>query len=153
MGNSPIAAVVLACGLGAASCTDDQDPAGASELLSRVRGEGYRAWARPPGWEVRRPTSAPHAEDVDLYVNAILGEAIDAGAPLAEWPVGSIVAKDGFEDDELCIIALMEKREDGWFFAEYDSDGDSFYSGAPDICTGCHTRYPSDRIRAFPLPR
>lgn len=142
--------VIAALALGA--CGDDQDPAGAKELLSRVRAESYRSWMRAPGWETRRNTTAPHADEVDIYVNAILADALASPTPLTEWPVGSIVAKDGFSGDDLCIIALMEKRETGWFFAEYHGDGESFFSGTPDVCTGCHTRFPNDRIRAFNLP-
>ena len=46
----------------------------------------------------------------------------------------------------------MEKRADGsWFWAEYTADGDSLYSGRPDICVGCHA-LGDDFIRAFDLP-
>jgi hypothetical protein len=73
--------------------------------------------------------------------------------PLAEWPVGSLIVKDGYSNDgELELVAAMEKREGGWFWAEWDGKGSAKYSGSPDICTDCHSR-GADFVRAFSLPR
>lgn len=45
----------------------------------------------------------------------------------------------------------MEKRASGWYWAEYDSDGDPDHSGRPEICLDCH-RSGSDFVRACRLP-
>jgi hypothetical protein len=135
----------------ATGCGDNQDDAGARELLERVRNENYRSWSRAPGWESRRPTSAPHSDSVDIYVNETVASALDAGEPLEAWPLGAIVVKDGFSGSELELVAIMEKRSDGWYWAEYDSEGDPDYSGRPDICIDCHRR-GADYVRAFGLP-
>jgi hypothetical protein len=134
-----------------AGCGDNQDDAGARDLLARVRSENYPGWSRAPGWETRRATSAPHADLVDIYVNEMLLEAYDAAGSLDAWPLGSIIVKDGWSGSDLELIAIMEKRTNGWFWAEYDSDGDPIYSGQPELCIDCH-RSGSDHVRAFVLP-
>jgi hypothetical protein len=135
-----------------AACGDNQDDAGARALLSRVRAEEYRSWERAPGWEERRRSSAPHGESVDIYVNDVMVEAVVTGEPLRNWPEGSIIVKDGWDGNSLELIAIMEKRSDGWYWAEYDDDGDPDYSGHPEVCTDCH-RSGSDFVRAFGLPK
>ena len=44
-------ALALACG----AADENQDAAGASELLERVRADDYSSWSRPPGFEQRTP--------------------------------------------------------------------------------------------------
>jgi hypothetical protein len=145
----PLALVPLA--LAVAGCTDDQDPEGAMELWDRVHAEGYQSWQRAPGYETRRPTDAPHADEVEIFVNPVVVEAL-AGPAITSWPVGSLIAKDGYADGEIDLVALMEKRSDGWFWAEYDADGESSYSGKPDICIDCHSS-GADLVRAFGFPQ
>jgi hypothetical protein len=134
-----------------AGCGDNQDDAGARRLLARVRADGYRNWERAPGWPSRRATSAPHGETVDIYVNDVITEALVVAEPLTRWPEDSIIVKDGWDDSDLEIIAIMEKRSDGWYWAEFDDDGDPDYSGHPDVCIDCH-RDGSDYVRSFRLP-
>ena len=134
-----------------AGCGDNQDDAGARRLLARVREERYRSWDRAPGWPSRRETSAPHGNTVDIYVNEVVTDALAIGEPLRHWPKDSIVVKDGWDGSELEIIAIMEKRSDAWFWAEFDDDGDPDYSGRPDVCIDCH-RDGSDFVLAFRLP-
>lgn len=148
---SSSAALLLLVTIHLGACGDNQDDAGARALLTRVRAEGYRSWDRAPGYESRRASSAPHSEDVDIYVNDRVAEVLALGEPTAAWPEGSVIVKDGFDGSELELIAIMEKRADGWYWAEYDDDGDPDYSGHPDICTDCH-RSGSDAVRAFRLP-
>jgi hypothetical protein len=134
------------------SCGDDQDPEGAADLLQRMRDDGYQSWARAPGYSERRATNAPHGDQVDIFVNQVVADAL-AGSAIDEWPVGSIVAKDGYDDDgSLSLVAAMEKREDGWYWAEWDGESDeSLYSGKPAICIDCHAS-GSDYVRAFGRP-
>jgi hypothetical protein len=132
-------------------CGDNQDEAGARDLLQKIEADRYRTWERAPGYATRRASNAPHSEAVDIYVNDVVSEVLALGEPLAAWPVGSIIAKDGFDGSELELIAVMEKRADGWFWAEYDSDRNPDYSGRPDVCIDCHES-GSDYVRAFRLP-
>jgi hypothetical protein len=133
------AAALSALSLG---CGDDQDPAGAQELWDRVHAENYRSWQRAPGFEARRDSSAPHGGASEIFLNPIMADAVAAGA--TTWPVGSLIVKDGYEglesDASHDLVAAMEKREAGWYWAEWDSDssGEALYSGNPSICTGCH---------------
>jgi len=131
-------------------CTDNQDEAGARELLARVQGMDYRAWDRAPGYETRRDTRAPHGESVDIFVDDTMATALSEPR-LYEWPEGSIIVKDGYDGSDLEIIAILEKRETGWFWAEYNADGDPIFSGQPEICVGCH-RIGDDYVRAFYFP-
>jgi len=135
----------------ALGCGDNQDDPGARDLLARVKADRYRSWDRAPGYEKRRDSNAPHSNAVDIYVNDIVAEVLALSAHDGAWPVGSIIAKDGFDGGDLEITALMEKREDGWFWAEYDDEGNPDYSGHPDICINCH-QSGSDFVRAFRLP-
>lgn len=130
---------------------DDQAPSEAKELLSRVRGEKYRTWARAPGYEKRRSSNAPHSDEVDIFVNSVVANALAEGRPLTAWPEGSLIVKDGWDGADLELIAVMEKRADGWFWAEYYDD-ESKYSGKPDLCIDCHAR-GADMVRAFSLPK
>lgn len=134
------------------ACGDDQDPAGARVLWDSVHAQNYRDWARPLGYEMRVAANSPHSDLVDVYMNETLVTAL-ANNRTAEWPVGSRLVKDGFDDDgELCLVAIMEKREDGWYWAEYDATGDSSYSGHPATCIDCHS-VGDDFSSTLTLPR
>lgn len=143
--------VVVFTSLSLLGCGDDQDPAGAKRLLNQVRADEYRMWDRAPGYESRRSSNAPHGGAVDIYVNDVLTDALMGSVAISEWPVGSIIVKDGFDGNDLDLIAMMEKRDSGWFWAEFDSDGDSLYSGRPSLCIDCHRR-GADFVRAFSFP-
>lgn len=130
------------------ACGDDQAPEEAAALLTRIRAEGYQNWDRAPGYETRRRSNAPHSEEVDIYINPTVTGALLTDA--VEWPLGSLIVKDGFDGNDHELIAVMEKREDGWFWAEY-FDGESKYSGKPDVCLDCHD-VGSDYVLAFDLP-
>jgi hypothetical protein len=133
------------------ACGDNQDDKGARDLLARVRADQYRTWDRAPGFEQRKSSNAPHSDAVDIYVNDVVAEVLALREHDGTWPEGALIVKDGFAGSELELIAIMEKRGDGWYWAEYDSDGDPDYSGHPDICLDCH-KSGSDFVRAFRLP-
>jgi hypothetical protein len=150
-----VARLLALCLLAVACGSDDeknQDPDTANALLAEIQSE-YRSWDRAPGYDQRMPTSAPHGEQVDIFVNPTLSTAV-SGSPIDAWPVESIVAKDGWQADgqTLEVIAVMQKRADGWFFAEFDGAGSPIYSGQPSVCTGCHAQ-GSDQILAFGFPQ
>jgi len=138
---------VMAC----AGDDENQDEDGALQLLARARAENYREWVRPPGWETRMPSNAPHGAAVDIYVNETVVAALGSATPLHAWPEGSTTVKDGWNGAELRLIAIMDKRSDGWYWAEYDASGEPTYSGHPATCTNCHAS-GSDFVRAFRLP-
>lgn len=135
------------------ACGDNQQPAEARALWRHLQEIDYRSFARAPGYETRQPSNAPHSGRVDTYVNDVVAAALDAGEPLDEWPIGSLIVKDGFAGSRLDLVAVMEKRDDGWFWAEYvdPGSGEAKYSGTPGICIDCHDR-GGDFVRAFPLP-
>lgn len=88
-------------------------------------------------------------------MNDEISRALDGPEPRRDWPVGAIIVKDGYTSDSLQITAVMEKRADGWFWVEYDGDGNSLFSGKPKVCVDCHDNRKdySDWVYAFELPR
>jgi len=134
-----------------AGCGDNQDPSGADELWKRIHDEKYTSWERAAGYATKQPSSAPHGDEVVIYLNETIAAAV-AGDPLTKWPVGSLIVKDGFSGDELDLVAAMEKRDDGWYWAEWSGDGSAKFSGNPDTCTSCHES-GADFVRAFGFPK
>ena len=140
------------------ACGQDDDPEGARVLWAKINaGPGFRSWDRAPGFPTRKPSFTAHASAVEIFVNADLSSALATPrtTSLAEWPVGSVIVKEGFSGDSRKLVAVMEKRAEGWFWAEYDDGGDSKYSGRPSVCTDCHDNRKgySDWVYAFELPR
>jgi hypothetical protein len=147
-----ISRLMTALLLALAACGDDQNPEEARALWDRIHEQNYRSWARAPGYESRRESNAPHGDDVDIYVNEVIAAALEKGEAITTWPIGSQIVKDGFDGSDLELVAAMEKGEDGWFWAEWDADGDSIYSGKPEVCTDCHAA-GADGVRAFGFPQ
>jgi hypothetical protein len=141
-----LVAGMLLCGV--ASCGDNQDPGGARALWDRIHELDYRTWERAPGYASRRPSDAPHSAAVEIFVSEVVSDALRADTTLTRWPVGSLIVKDGWDGGDLELVAVMLKREDGWYWAEYDAEGSAAYSGAPSLCIGCHSS-GDDFVRAF----
>lgn len=143
--------------LGLASCgKQDDDPAGARALWDKVNaGAGFKAWRRAPGYPERAPSFTAHGNAVDIYVSPEVTSALEGKQKVTSWPVGSIIVKESYAGDTRKLVALMEKRSDGWFWAEVDDDGDTLFSGRPTLCLECHERRAaySDWVYAFELPR
>ena len=62
----------------APGCRQDDDPAGADELWTRIQDAKYRAWERAPGYESRKASSAPHGDQVEIFVNDVVAGALVA---------------------------------------------------------------------------
>lgn len=139
------------CLLAAAGCGEDQEPERARALWDRVQAEGYRSWDRAPGYETRQPSRAAHGEDVEIFVNDVVAMDLVAMPAVRAWSDGATIVKDGYDGGDLCLVAVMEKSDGEWFFAEYDGEGDTLFSGTPEICTGCHA-IGDDFVRAFFFP-
>ncbi len=135
-----------------------QQPQIGSDFLDDLREQGYREFARAPGWETPRAPAqgGPHGPFVDIYMNDTVEEVFAAGDPLDAWPDGSLIVKDGWNDengDSLKFVAAMEKRDDKWFWAEYRGNDEVVAEGIEhSTCAGCHSA-GSDSVRAFALPR
>ncbi len=160
----PLVIVALAAVLGAIAsggCRQNDDPDGARALYAKVaEGAGFRAWRRAPGFPERKASFTAHASAVEIFVNDPIAKALDGPDPVAEWPVGSIVVKEGFSDDHRVLVAIMEKRAPGrgpeaWYWVETDGDGEPLYSGRPAVCVDCHDNRAtySDWVYSFELPR
>jgi hypothetical protein len=150
--NGTTTSILLLLTLGICACGDNQEPEQADALWDRIHAENYRGFERAPGYDARTPSNTAHSDAVDIYVNSVVSEAL-MGEAIANWPVGSLIVKDGWDGDTLDLVAVMDKRAAGWFYAEYTDveDGDALYSGKPDLCVDCHSS-GEDFVRAFRLP-
>jgi len=133
----------------AAACRN-QDEAGAEALWAELQDADYRGWARAPGFPGLEPSATAHGDQVEIFINDTVVEALTRTG-LKTWPEGSLIVKDGFKAGKPYIVAAMERREDGWFWAEWDPNGKVLFSGEPRVCTKCHAS-GDDAVRAFPLP-
>jgi len=134
------------------ACGDDEAPGEAAELWTRIQDLEYRSFARVPGFETRKPSGAPHGDNVDVFMNEVAAEVLRTATPTNAWPDGTLFVKDGFDDDgTLDVVTAMEKRQGAWFWAEWTSAGTSKYSGTPEVCTDCHGS-GSDFTRGVSLP-
>lgn len=147
---------LAALALAAPACADED---GADALFQRLQDDDYRAnYRRAPGWEnPRQPKDGgPHGNFVDIYVNDVLGQAIDAGAEISAWPEGALIVKDAWDTMESTTpkyIAVMERTADGWFWVEWEGEGDKLVVAREDAiqCVNCHSS-GEDHVRAFGLP-
>jgi hypothetical protein len=142
-------------------CRQNDDPEGARALYAKANeGAGFRSapWRRAPDFPERKPSFTAHSREVEIWVNEPMVKALDGKERITEWPVGSIVVKEGFSGGDRQIIAIMEKRADGWHWAEMDGEGEPLWSapnGKPEICLECHdnrAKY-SDWVYSFEFPR
>ncbi len=130
----------------------------ADALRDQIRDDDYRrTYARAPGWEDGRLPAAggPHGGFIDIFVNDVMVDVIDAGEAIERWPEGSIIVKDGWsrmDGGEFEYLSVMERRDGGWFWAEWRGNGRLVSAGKNDnTCVGCHSA-GEDQVRAFGLP-
>lgn len=151
---STIAIAIALCTSALSGCGDNQDPEGSRALWEELQALNYRDFDRAPGYETRRSSNAPHGDEVDIYVNSIVSEVLSASTSIDAWPEGSLIIKEGFDEDgDQELVAVMQKRSNGWYWAEYFdlSGGEAKFSGQPDVCTNCH-RSGDDFVLAFSSP-
>lgn len=109
-----------------------------SGLLDEIQAADYTMWTPAPGNESRMPARGPHGDEVQILIDPTAEEGLASGG--AQWPLGSIIAKDIFRDGELIQIAAMKKTADGWYWGEWDSVGNPIVEGiAVEPCEGCHS--------------
>lgn len=131
------------------SCGDNQDSEGADALWNRLQSGGYRTnYPRPAGYEQRKPSKTAHGDAVEIFVNTPARDTLQRVPAPTAMPPGALIVKDVYKNGELKLIAAMEKRYDGWFWAEWDEKGNTIYSGRPGLCIDCHRR-GEDFIRAL----
>ena len=158
--SAALSSVCVALAFAGIACRDDQSPAAARALWDEIHAEGgFRTWRHAPGYLTRQPSFTAHSNAVDIFVNTPVAQTLESSERADEWPVGSIVVKEGFRgldpSDARAIVAVMKKQPDGWFWAEYDGEGETLFSGRPKICLDCHDDRASysDWVYSFELPR
>jgi hypothetical protein len=106
-------------------------------LLDELLAADYTKWSPAPGNESRVAAKGPHGDEVQILLDPAAEEALASGGD--RWPLGSIIAKDIFRNDELIQIAAMKKTADGWYWGEWDAQGKPIAEGvAVEPCEGCH---------------
>jgi len=128
----------------------------ADELYDRIHELNYKEFARAPGFEERTLAIQHHKSDgdmyVDIYMNEVLEKVLEASEPIEQWPVGSLFVKETYADEEFVHIVASEKREDGWVFMQWRTDGVAEFAGKPQVCLNCHMK-GDDMVRAFRFPQ
>jgi hypothetical protein len=146
-------AVLLA--LASSGCSDDDDPEGAADLWQRINVANYPTWQRPVNYTVRKASFTAHSAFVDIFMNDAMAQtAATHGTPA--WPIGSVIVTNQYDhadDPDESAVAAMEKRERGWFYAEWRYDGKVRSSGTPSGCTDCHERSKFDGTWSVGLVR
>lgn len=103
----------------------------------------YAEYAR---WEVVAgkglPAGGPHAgQPKVVYANPAAAREWKGGKAL---PLGSIVVKTTGPAGAPTLIAVMEKRAEGWYYEEYLPEAGKYAlkfggPGKQQLCAGCHT--------------
>ncbi|MBI5231422.1 MAG: hypothetical protein HY876_04560 [Coriobacteriales bacterium] len=127
-------------------------PSAGSLYRRTIAKRRYRSWSKAPGFSRRQPGTGPHGPRVIVYVNDVVDRTLDRSSA-RRWAVGSKIAKDGFDDSgRLIKVAYMHKTRRGWYFAEWDGEGNVIAAGLRDpLCADCHAR-GDDSVRSFGLP-
>jgi len=123
--------------------TTQQPPAeepqsGELDLFDEINRESYSEWQPAPQYEVKQVAKGPHGEEVQIFLNPIAERAMADKS--GEWPVGTIIAKDIYQDGELFQVAAMKKVDEGWYWGEWNVEGVPVAEGlAIQPCEGCHS--------------
>jgi len=113
---------------------DEQEP---ESLLDEITGANYQQWAPAPGYESRVAAKGPHGDEVQILLDPTAAEGLAGGGD--RWPQDSVIAKDVYQDGELIQIAAMKKTAEGWYWGEWDAQGEQIAEGlAVEPCQGCH---------------
>jgi len=119
--------------------TSSAKPPAAVDLYAEISESDYESWTTAPGYQSRQKAQGPHGDEVQIRLSPSAEEALAEGA--VEWPVGAMIVKDVFRDGDLEQIAAMKKTDEGWYWGEWDSQGEPIAEGlAIDACEGCHGR-------------
>jgi hypothetical protein len=97
-----------------------------------------------------KPTVSAHGQTAFIFLNATMTEA-RLGSDRAAWPEGAMLIKDSYRGDTLAFVAVLEKRSTGWYFAEWNGDGDLKFAGSPSVCRSCHDQ-AHDSVFSVALP-
>lgn len=118
-------------------------------------GPSFRAWRRAPGYPGREPSFTAHADAVEVFVSPEVAKTLDGPEPPTAWPEGSTIVKEGFKGTSRALVAVMQKRNGEWYWAEFDDAGEPLFSGRPQICLDCHDNRAaySDWVYSFEFPR
>jgi len=120
-----------------APLTDEQR---ASKLWGKI--QGFKNWSSPEGFKGLVESDTVHGDFVRVYANST------AFGNLKNLLNGSIVVKEGFDDEEgadLNAITVMEKiggfsgNSGDWFFSRFDAAGKPSKINS-NSCIRCHRK-------------
>ena len=106
------------------------------DLYGEITAAAYTEWAPAPGYSTRQAAKG-HGDEVQILLDPTAEKSLAEGA--AEWPVGALIAKDIYRAGELIQIAAMKKTDKGWYWGEWNAQGEPIVEGlAVEPCEGCH---------------
>ncbi len=120
-----------------APSTPSADTSEPVDLYGEITAANYTAWALAPGYSSPQTAKGPHGDEVQVLLDPIAAKAVTDGG--TEWPVGAIIAKDIYRAGQLIQVAAMKKTAEGWYWGEWDAQGEPIAEGVRiEPCEGCH---------------
>lgn len=109
------------------------------KLYDQIIEGDYGSWEPAPGYKERQKARGPHGDQVQIFLDPIAEAALAAGE--SSWPVDAVIVKDIWRDGRLVQIAAMRKTADGWYWGEWDPEGEPSVEGLKaEPCNSCHAR-------------
>ena len=142
-----------ACGCGCACACGDGCGEGESdtEHASRLM-KAYKGYTKTNATAFK---SKAHKAMVHNWVNQAGLEAFQSGK--GNYPVGSVIAKEGWKKNKLATVFLMEKRAKGydadggdWWYGTVTAKGKVKNAGKVSSCAGCHVDAGNDYVYGNP---
>jgi len=130
------------------------------EIYDALTGSGYVYYQG--GNTLQAKGGSPHGP-FKLKFNGTAQTVLNSSQELptgSAFPNGSILVKELYSGTTLTLYVVMKKddsnkyAEQGWLWAEYDTDGEVVYSVGKkgSSCISCHTATPNrDLVRTFDL--
>lgn len=108
-------------------------------LYQEITQDDYASWQTAPGYATPQPAQGPHGDETRIFLGPSAEAALSEGKP--EWPVGAVIVKQVYVGGEIVQLAAMKKTDEGWYWGEWDTDGEAVVEGLEvQPCQGCHER-------------
>lgn len=115
----------------------EEDAAQADQLKEVM--VNYAQWETVPGYDEWEQGTSVHGRVVRYFVNDV---ALDN---MRDLPPGSIIVKEGYNNDRVLQAVTVMQRIEGydpangdWFWARYSPSGTLTHAGSVSMCIECH---------------
>ena len=148
-------ALTTACGTtdngGSCGCSDGCGSGESDADHAKTLMRQYSNWTKT---NAKRFRSKPHKAMITNWVNGIGAKTFRSGK--GNYPVGSMIAKEGWKKGKRSIVFFMEKRagydssNGDWWYATVTASGVVKNSGLVKGCAGCHSGADNDFVFGNP---